>query len=206
MVAALYMYRCNEWCVCMDRCVCVLMSCRHWFCHFAEGLSHLKNCAHRITIRLALVPDTRCTHSYTTGGKGGCGIPRERKRRGWVLDKVAGVLKKKRKNQKGTPLRVARVGSLLFFLSRFWLSSYTASFSLNFFYLSFRRHALIALLADQNNCLVSKKGQKIVKFSHPREDKERSIRRINRQANGQVGVRANRGKLFIRRWRMCKEE
>lgn len=61
-----------------------------------------------------------------------------------MLDKVAGVLKKKRKNQKGTPLRVAHVYAFLF--SQLSIILFAPLLLLLQFLLSFHGHALAKLL------------------------------------------------------------
>lgn len=61
-----------------------------------------------------------------------------------MLDKVAGVLKKKRKNQKGTPLRVAHVCAFLF--SQLLIILFAPLLLLFQFLLSFHGHALAKLL------------------------------------------------------------
>lgn len=98
---------------------------------------------------------TRCTDSYTTGGKGGCGIPREKEE--GVGDKVAGVLKK-RKNQKGTPLRVvrgafSRLLTVFPFMIIFFAQLLFSPLSTPF--LSFLRHALVGCWLIGRTNLVS---------------------------------------------------
>lgn len=104
---------------------------------YGTGSSHLRGCHNRKTVCTDSQSvwhwsqHTRCTDSYMRGVEGLWDPERQRwERGGWVLDKMAEVLKKKRKNRRDTVLRVALVRfPLLFTVLPLW-STVTSSLSI----------------------------------------------------------------------------